>query len=126
MRPFCIVVLSLRTDVEHGDGAGAGVCADDGAGGGNDDLGNVQLRLQLLCDPLRILQAVAVADGHGLGGGVDRGLANLVHHGLQGGLSASYLGHIDEVTLVVHVEDGLDAQHGARNGGDSRNSAAAL
>ena len=60
-----------------------------------------------------------MADEHGVVLAGQGQLAHLGGQGINGGLAATDLGNVDEVTLVVHVKHRLDLQHGAnqRRGG---------
>ena len=73
-----------------------------------------------------VLQTVAVANEHGLVGGVNSGQLHLIHQGLQCGGTATGLADVDEMTLVVHMDNGLDLKHGAHDGGGGGDTAAPL
>ena len=117
---------TLCGEEEQRDGAGAGVRADDRADDLNDDLLRMQTLLHQLCKELRIFLAVAVADKDGLLLRTDRGLFHAVNHGGDHALSAAGLVHGNQMASVVCVQQRLDAQRRAQNGGGGRNAAAAL
>ena len=102
---------------EQRHAARAGVGPDHRADGVEDDLAGPIALLDLVSDKLGVLGAVAVADEHGLGGGIVGQLAHLVHQGGERRLAPAGLGHVDEMALVVHMEHRLDLEHGAHHGG---------
>ena len=86
----------------------------------------MEARLHVGGHLLRVLQAVAVADEHGLLLRADGALLHVVHQGLEGGASPPGLAHVDQMPLVVHVEHRLDGQHGAHDGGGRADAPAPL
>lgn len=98
------------------------MCADDGA----DIRNKTDCSTVLLCQHggkfFRLVFAVAVAEKHDIVYRVYRQLGKFVHQCCNGVFSASHLTYTDQSALVVHMDDGLDAQHIAhdrRRGADA-------
>ena len=73
-----------------------------------------------------ILRAVPVGDEHDRVVVAPGQLPRLFGQGLDGCLPAPDLAHRDQPALVVHMEDGLDGQHGAHYGGGGADTTAPL
>ena len=82
--------------------------------------------LQKVRQVLGILRAVAVGDEHDRVVVAPGQLPHLFGQGLDGCLPAPDLAHTDQMTLVVHMEDGLDGQHGSHYRGGGADAAAPL
>ena len=98
--------------------------ADDAAHIADDHILDTVLFLQDLLQSLGILQAIAVGDGNGIQ--VDAGLTQLLGQVFHGSLTAADLVHGDQVTFVIHMDDGLDAQHAAEESSGGADAAAPL
>ena len=98
---------------EKGQNTGAGMRADNSANVVDVNVLGTVLFFQNPRQIFGILRAVAVGDKHGL---VVKTLAqfrNLLSQRVNGCLAATGFRHIDQVAFVIHVQHGLDLQHGA-------------
>ena len=119
-------VLSMGTQEEQGQRAGAGVGADHRAHVADDHFLYPALLLQLLSKIFCVLLAVAVGDKHGAVVVAFPQLLGLAYQRVNGGSAAPGLGHADEMALIVHVEHRLDLQHGADQSGGGADPPAPL
>ena len=67
-----------------------------------------------------------MADKDGLGLRGDGCGLHVLEQGLEGGAAAPHLFHEDQPALVVHMEHGLDVQHGTQYGGGGGYPAATM
>ena len=104
------VKLSLFTNEEEGKDAGAGMSTDDRTHVGNQLHLCVVVCLQNFSQLIYVFLTIAVRDVHDTICRIDSGFAQLFCEGGDRILSASYFGYVDEVSLVIHMKDGLDAQ----------------
>ena len=101
---------TLRAEEKEGKRAGAGVCTDDRADKIDRDIGDAEALAHLRGKKFRVGKTVAVADENGLLLRFDGTGLHTVDQRKNGVLSAACLGDVDEMTLIVDVQNGLDAQ----------------
>ena len=116
--------LSVDTQEEDSQNAGAGMSADDSANITDMDLLDTVLFLDDVSQRLSILGAVAMSDGDQFL--VDALLTQLLGDGVDGSLTATGLGAAFQLALVVDAQQGLDVQHGTNQSGGGADTAAAL
>ena len=117
---------AVRAHVEQSDDAGAGMGADDRANMVEHETLDGNFLSDHVGQQAGLVLAVAVGDVDGLLFGVGDGFLQLILQGGDGGLAAADGTDFDKTALVVHVENGLDLQHGAHHGGGLAYPAAAL
>ena len=103
------------------------MCTDNGTYVRNENgLLYTHCGFNAICKILGILLAIAVADKYQLLGGIDR---KLLHAGAQivkRGGSAALGADLNQMALVIHVHDRLDAECGAGNGGNGADASSAM
>ena len=109
---------------KYNQNTGAGMSTDDGAHIAGGDLSDIVLLLEQSFQGSDILGAIAMTDENSIK--ISGGLAELLHQIVQGSLSAADFGTVDEMTVVVHVDDGLYIQHGANQCSGSTDAASPL
>ena len=119
------LILPFFCHEEERQRTGAGMGADHGADVGNEVDGGARLLLNDGFQKLRVLQAVRVGDENG-SVALLAGLHQLFRQGHHRGAAAAHLRHGDQVSLVVHVKHGLDAQHIAEECRRGAHSSASL
>ena len=100
--------------------------ADDRAGEVDDDVLNAEALLNELLCVFGVLDAVTVADEHGLTGRIDGRLLHTVYQRTDGGFAAAGLADVGQLAVVVGVHDGLDLKRCAEKGRRGGDTAAAL
>ena len=92
------------------------MCAYDGTGEDGDVCVKTVFFLYHRGKESGIVLAVRMADEDGTLRFIGHQLVELICESLDGGTSAAYLEFVDQVSLEIYVEDGLDAENAADEG----------
>ena len=87
--------LPLGAKEEEGDGAGAGVGADDRSNIPDENIGNAEFFLHQIADKFCIFKAIAVAYEDNVVLVRVIGLLHMIHKGYEGFFAAPHLGDCD-------------------------------
>ena len=121
-----LIFSAVSAEEEYCQCAGSGVRTDNGTRIIYHYIFDAQTLADKVCRVFGILDAVAVADEHGLRRGVDGGLRHFIYKSFERSLSAARFSDIYKMTFVIYVHYGLYGKHGAHNGSCRGNAPAAL